>query len=326
MLLSLRRDFRKLFARTSLLSVSQRRRRSFQRGLAAESLEAKRLLSAAASDGSAAGRGQDLLLVVNSLDENSLRIANLYQQLRHVPDRNIVFIEPPFEQGFPDQSLEPDEFVNLIVTPISNAISDRGLAGQIDFIDALGLPARFRIDNPSNFGFTSHQSLSYGLSQVTQLAAGLDPALAHFVRTAISRSAPDSVIRHEDTFDVVYNDGQSRATQYFAAGLIAYTGPFGNSVEQVLEGLTRSATADGTAPNGTIYFEENDDVRSNTREPQWSGTQAELMSRGIPFVEESDTPGWTPQARNDVRGAVVGLRKPSFRTNRRTCRVRGRTI
>jgi hypothetical protein len=58
---------------------------------------------------------------------------------------------------------------------------------------------------------------------------------------------------------------------------------------------------------GTIYFEENDDTRSNTREYQWPAVKAGLESRGIPWVESRLTSGSTPLDRPDVRGAVVGI-------------------
>lgn len=297
-----------------LISRSGRKRRNGWRfrnypGVA-EVLETRQLMTATPADVSQVGRGQDLLLVVNPNDENALRVANLYQQLRHIPDRNIVFIEPPLEDGFPDMSLEPEEFVSQIVTPIANAIRDRGLSSQIDFIGALGMPARYRILNPNGFGLTSHQSLSYGLTQVTQYVAGLDPALAHFVTTAISDADPRTAIHHSTSYNVTYNDGTMRATQYYLGGLVAFTGSFGNSVDQVLANLARSASADGTRPVGTIYFEENDNVRSETRESQWPAAKAVLQARAIPVVEERNTDGATPLGRTDVRGAVVGASDP----------------
>jgi len=255
---------------------------------------------------SAAGRGQDLLLVVNPGDEHALRIANAYQQLRHIPDHNIVFIEPPRPDGFLDMSLDEQQFSETIVRPVARAIQERGLSGQIDFIGALGLPVRFNFDNPGNFGSTHHQSLSYGLTELNQYAAGLAAAEAQFVPTALSARDPREAIHNSQTHVVTYNGGISRETHYYVGGLIAYSGSFGNAVDQVIANLQRTAAADGARPGGTIYFEQNDNIRSSIREGQWPAVQDALRARGIPLVEESDIPGATPQGRSDVRGAVVG--------------------
>ena len=43
----------------------------------------------------AGGGGENMILVVNPGDENALRVANAYAQLRNIPDRNIIFMSPP---------------------------------------------------------------------------------------------------------------------------------------------------------------------------------------------------------------------------------------
>ena len=89
-------------------------------------------------------------------------------------------------------------------------------------------------------------------------------------------------------------------------GAIGYTGVLGNSPAQVIAGLEKSVGGDGTKPRGTIYFEENDDIRSGTREDQWASTKAQLDARGVRWIEKRNVPGSTPRNRGDVRGAVVG--------------------
>ncbi len=309
----------KLFSNAILRRANQRRFSSQLRcgSVMSETLEMRQMMSAAPADVSFAGRGEDLLLVVNPNDENALRVANAYQQLRHIPDRNIVFVEPPLENGFLDMSLDQQQFMTSIVTPIANAIRDRGLSSQIDFIGAIGLPARFSFENPNNYGMTSYQSLSYGLTELTQYVNGLNPALAQFVTTAISSADARSAVHHSSSTSVAYNDGVARGSQYYLGGLVAFTGAYGNSADQVIANLSRAAAADGTRPVGTIYFEENDGIRSETREPQWPATQAALRARGISVVQESNTLGATPSGRSDVRGAVTGyyeLRLPNGST------------
>jgi hypothetical protein len=84
---------------------------------------------------------------------------------------------------------------------------------------------------------------------------------------------------------------------------LGYTGRFGNSVPEVLAALRASIAADGTAPEGTVYFCKNGDIRSKTREPGWSGLEDALRQRGrkVQLVE-----GVLPDGRDDVIGAVLG--------------------
>ena len=91
------------------------------------------------------GGGHNMLMVVNPKDENSLRIANLYQQLRNVPDRNILFIEPAMlSNGQVDRIINEQQFRDRYVTPFSQALTDRGISDQVDYIGTLGQPHRVR--------------------------------------------------------------------------------------------------------------------------------------------------------------------------------------
>ncbi|MCA9050917.1 MAG: TIGR03790 family protein, partial [Planctomycetaceae bacterium] len=245
-----------------------------------------------------AGRGQDLLLIVNPNDEASVRIAGAYQELRHIPDNNILFIEPPTYDGFTRLHATAEEFWTDYVTTIHNAIHDRGLYDQIDFIAALGQPQSFNDGG-------DYQSLSYGLMQLDQYFAGMSVATGQTQSNGLTRIQQANALHHADTYANVF--GSSTGTQqYYVSGLLGVSEQLGNTPDQIIESLRRSVAADGTKPVGTIYFEESDDIRSNTREFQWDAVQTDLNSAGIPFVEESNVSGSTPLNRIDVRGAVVG--------------------
>ena len=43
----------------------------------------------------AGGLGHNMLVLVNANSEEALRIAHAYQKLRHIPDGNFIFIDPP---------------------------------------------------------------------------------------------------------------------------------------------------------------------------------------------------------------------------------------
>lgn len=86
----------------------------------------------------AGGGPENLILVVNQSDSSSLLLANHYCQLRGVPSGNVVYLS-----SVPKKStLTLDEFRDLILKPIFEAIRERKLEQQIDLIVySSGFPA-----------------------------------------------------------------------------------------------------------------------------------------------------------------------------------------
>ena len=95
-----------------------------------------------------------------------------------------------------------------------------------------------------------------------------------------------------------------RDARYLLSTVLAVTAGRGNSVEEALAALRRSAAADGTKPTGTVYFLRNGDIRSTTREWAFEAAAKKLKSLGVnAFIED----GVLPQQKNDVAGAVIGI-------------------
>lgn len=274
-------------------------------------------LELAATGARAGGGGQNFLMVVNPGDENALRIATAYQRLRRIPDRNIVFYDPPDLKGH-DRLHLTETALDDFLLQVDQAIATRGLGGQIDYIGFVGMPIRFRVDGSSS-QLTNHQSTGYALMNLTQYRGGVEPLVLSFTSSGLYQGTEgagnfttlnyaqgeNSAIHHDEVHEV-----DTLSLQYYMAGAIGYTGMFGVTVDQVIANLERSAGCDGSRPAGTIYFEENDDIRSNAREHQWLPVQLEMTARGRPFVEESNVSGSTPKNRADAMGAVVGSAFP----------------
>lgn len=96
--------------------------------------------------------------------------------------------------------------------------------------------------------------------------------------------------------------------RYLLSTMLAVTSGRGNSVAEAIRALKRSAQADFTRPNGTIYFLVNGNVRSRTREPGFLSAAAALKKLG---VKAEIVKGVLPQNKNDVAGAMIGT--ASFR-------------
>lgn len=90
---------------------------------------------------------------------------------------------------------------------------------------------------------------------------------------------------------------------YLLSTMLSVTSGRGLSVREAIEHLRRSAAADGTAPAGTIFLMDNDDVRARTRRPLFEITVHRLQAVG---VRAEIVRGTLPQGRDDVMGLVAG--------------------
>lgn len=95
----------------------------------------------------------------------------------------------------------------------------------------------------------------------------------------------------------------TQGVRYLLSTVLAYTSGRGNSVNEAVNNLQRSIGADGSRPKGTIYFMENRDVRSTTREWGFRRAAEKLRDIGVwSAVEE----GVLPKNKSDVAGLTIG--------------------
>ena len=92
-------------------------------------------------------------------------------------------------------------------------------------------------------------------------------------------------------------------SSYLLSVMLAVTAGRGNTVEEVLHYLRRSAAADGTRPTGTIYYVKNANVRSQARHDAFPAAVSQLKELGVAaqIVE-----GTVPRQKTDVQGAMLG--------------------
>ncbi len=87
--------------------------------------------------------------------------------------------------------------------------------------------------------------------------------------------------------------------------VLGVIGGRGNTLEEVLACLRRSAAADGTHPKGTIYFLQNSDIRSKVRQQWFPETVEKLKSLGVAAQIDEGT---LPQGKSDVQGLMTGVK------------------
>ena len=131
---------------------------------------------------------------------------------------------------------------------------------------------------------------------------GWDAVLERMANPTLT--APPSVAFHRTT--AYTNEGRptlGAGRRYLLSMALGVVGGRANTVGEVRAMLERSAAADGTRPDGTVYFMKNGDVRSTTREKFFRPAADALGEAGVRAEVLSGT---LPEYRGDVAGVTVG--------------------
>lgn len=261
---------------------------------------------------------ESTVVVVNSESWVSRWVANEYQQLRGIPDSNIVQLAglPSFER------LGVEQFRDHILRPVLKALDDRGIRQQIHaLVYSADMPTT--IDVRADVGerklgqiFTLDAAIN-GLTYTYSLVLEKDPRYLNldvnqYAQRLLAVNADGTVqmsTPHGFRADRGWTSGgemteNAAAPRYLASTVLAVTAGRGLSVREALEQLRRSARADFVPPRGTIYFPKNGDVRSKTREWAFETATRQLQQAGI---AAEVTSGALPPAAVDVAGAVIGI-------------------
>jgi uncharacterized protein (TIGR03790 family) len=269
----------------------------------------------------AGGGPENVLLVANSLREDSLSIANHYAALRQIPASNIVYL--PWDG--PVDAIHVDYLRERLLKPLFQEIASRRLERQIDYIVySSGFP--FLVDFKSDLAappapMSGHQGSLTGLTYLSDFVRDRKASYVFVPPTSRSNFYFNGLTRG---FSSQYGwlptgqraDGQGN--RYYLSTMLGYTDGRGNSLEEVLNYLRRAAMADGTTPDGNVYLMRVEgQVRSMARHDAFNAVKAELTSLG---VKAEIVQGALPFNSQKVMGAVVGM--AGFEWTRYQCRMR----
>lgn len=278
-------------------------------------------------DAYAGGGPENVLLVVNSADHDSLTIANYYLQLRKVPPSNVLRIawpRAPFVIDLPS-------FRTRILQPVLKAIEQRHLSAQIDYIVySSGFP--YAVDFSNEREATSRSpsvgsltGLTFHYQEVLDNSTEFVSTFANnYARNGVLNGGPSMGFRSQYDVDLSgLRVRRGNGDRYYLSMMLGYTkGDRNNTLKEISTYLQRGVQADGTHPKGTVYFVRNNNVRSLARHGSYESTIEELQSMNIAAELIDGKPNdrdVLPVKKKDVLGAMVGFYKVAWASTESEC-------
>jgi hypothetical protein len=250
-------------------------------------LAALALLLAGAATAHAGGGPENVFLIVNANGARSKEVANHYISLRKIPAINVFYAPSPPNAV----RITGVNFRDKILLPALAAMDRRGIREQIDHI-VYSCDFPFIVDCSTLLGVPNEQGVNRPVLSITgatylyQFVEAADKNILAF--NTNSYFAPSVGGRTESRAfhgrDQWLPGGVRVATggvRYLLATQLGCSQPEGNTVADMLKYLTRAAGADGTRPEGTFFYMQNNDVRSKVRHDGFPAAVAELRALGL---------------------------------------------
>lgn len=261
----------------------------------------------------AGGGAEGVFLVVNPESEDSLTVANHYQDLREIPPGNVFYL--PWNPM--RKSSRSENFREEILKPIIEEINTRGLAGQIDTI-AYSTHFPFSIDYrqevkgkklpPATRKVVSLTGASYlyqfTLSERIELFGHNSNFYCPPLATSLKRS---QAFRGHVRWQPGGKADAKQGLQYLLCTALGVTYGDGNSVEEILRYLRSAKQADFTQPEASICYMLNGDIRTKVRKSTFEPAVLALRGMG---KSASVVAGIVPEGRTNVIGLSMGSPKP----------------
>ncbi|MFG0327447.1 MAG: hypothetical protein ACF8SC_09315 [Phycisphaerales bacterium JB037] len=262
-------------------------------------------LAACLATGAGAGSPERTLLIIDPSDADALYTGNHYKFMRGIPESHVLYMEPG--------AADIQTFVSDNLDALFGEMARRGLSDQIDFI-VIAATDEFYMDAPGlvndgcspvrRFSITGAYTLAFNSAEF--LAGGVPVSRENGYKTNTTLDA------RRFSSATGWRDGLPRTDgdRYFIGAQLGYTGERGNTADEVIDMIDRSALADGTRPAGTFYFMETaDNIRSDPRDGLFTTVVNALASLGGTGEHLFQN---LPQQRHDVLGVMTGLAGPNI--------------
>lgn len=254
----------------------------------------------------AGGGPENVLLIIDPDNPDSVLVGNYYRHARRIPDRNVLFMEPA--------SADFAAHVTTQLETLSSMLAHRGVADHIDYI-VLAPTDRHMIAAPNLVSDACVPVRNFSIASAYTIAFMADEILGGASSTLANEYFSDSSTLEPFTAAQGWNGGQpgnneDLSRHYFIGALLGYTGLRGNTPEELITMIDRSVAADGTHPAGTFYFMETSDAaRSGPRDPLYPLVVDLIESAGGSAEHLLDI---LPEDRHDCMGVMTGAAAPAI--------------
>ena len=240
-----------------------------------------------------------VVVVYDPTDPSAVTVANHYQQVRGIPERNMI----PY--------VFPAAFSRRtgwdFIYGLRSELATRGLTDQLQAVALAGISPLLsgQTDGPQGNIFST-QSFLYQSPNYSEASFPED------IKRALNLAYPEDAEFYAPS-PAGTRELSARTSfqgrRYLPCSYIGYTGKNGNRVSELFEILSRAKAHDGIKPRGTIYWPLNSDLRSSTREAQLDVVTPVWDARGIAY--EVTGGRWDPdnawvRNRPDILGGIVG--------------------
>jgi len=262
----------------------------------------------------AGGGPAGFIVVYNPNDPRSVTIANYYQQVRNVPERNMVpYVMPSSGAGY----LFTRNTAWDLVYSLRQTLAARGLNPQLQGIALAGVLPLSAAQVPPDpvysgtiYSIQSFLFLSPNYSQASFPATLQEYNPAYAPPANFNGAPPVGTIALTAATVFSNQPTASGSATVWPVCSIGFPGLSGNSVKEILSFIDRAKAHDGAKPaGGKIYWPLNSDIRSSTRQSEINDVANVWNARRIPFIV-TGMPNtyqnvWVAN-RTDIQGGVAG--------------------
>ncbi len=263
------------------------------------------LAVAAASAAPGGGTPENILLIVDPTNAESLYVGNYYRQARNIPASNVLYMYP----GAADYQ----SFGEVNIEAVFGHIRNLNIASQVDYI-VITPGSPFYVGAPGLINDSCWPVERFSITGAYTTAFIRDEVLGGLPVTTLNRyySTSDQArgFDSESTWYLGSPSTDSRSRRYFISAMLGYSGERGNTIQEILDNIDRSVGADDTRPGGVFYFMNNQaDPPRNVRAPQFPAVVNAIVALGGSAVILNQA---LPGGQLNCLGIMTGAAEPDI--------------
>lgn len=256
----------------------------------------------------AGGSAENVLLIIDPADRDSLYVGNYYKSMRRIPDANILY--------FSASANSYTQFRQTNLAAAMGHLTQRQVSDHVDYI-IVSAADEFAVSAPGLVTDSCAPVTRFSLSgaySLARLAASIAAGQVSSLQLNGYYSGSDSfrAFSSQTGWSNGLPSGAPAAPRYFIGAQLGYTGSLGNTVAEVLQMIDSAVAVDGTRPAGNYYFMQTTDVlRSNPRHSAFPAAVSSIVGSGGSAQHLQNI---LPDNRDDCLGIMTGWASPGILT------------